>query len=124
MRELLYKVAEVLEEQALAEDVRAAAPAVKKADEAPKDVSLAEKVASAYKERTGEVLPEEIQAKLTDPAVADFAAKMAGVGGTMNSLGEAEDVGGPSDAPTHLVKTERAKAAYDRFGDFLAGQHR
>ena len=129
MRDLLYKVAEVLDAQAREEDARASAPVptAKQATEAPRlptPAENAEKIASAYRERTGEELPLEIQAKLDDPAVAEFAAKLAGVGGARTPLGEAQDVGGAPDAPSHVEKSGRVTAAWDRFGEFLAGQHR
>jgi hypothetical protein len=101
----------------------AKASAQKPADDGP---SPLEKFASFYKKRTGEQLPENLRTKLSEPDMEEIVLKLADQeSGERTPLGDAEDIRAPgSNAPTqNVARTERAKAAWDRFGQVLVDNH-
>lgn len=97
--------------------------AAKLSEEKP---TLIEKFASYYRKQTGEDLPEEMKAKLTDPGIAEIVAKLADQsGGERTPLGSAEELPSarPSEVQNGIARTDRAKAAWDNFGNFLQSNH-
>jgi hypothetical protein len=73
------------------------------------------KLAALYRERTGVELSPEVAAQLQDHKLAEVVEKLAG-SGAPTPMGEAVD---RHDGSAPQTKAERAKSAYDRFGNFL-----
>jgi len=108
-------------ETALSEKIAAVPAAVTETGPTP-----LEKFASYYKDRTGEPLPEIMLAKLSEPGMAEIVSKLADQsGGERTPLGEAEDIRSAGKTPQQdtVARTDRAKEAWDRFGQVLINNH-
>jgi hypothetical protein len=113
----LLKIAEVLEKAAAVIDVHEAEKtAAVKQERQGVVTSLSQKYAAA----TGEELPQDIAEKLAagDQAVLKTVQNMVEkTAGAIESLGRSSDRA--DGTPRPMTKQDRAKAAWDRMGQFL-----
>lgn len=78
-----------------------------------------QELAAKFRDATGDDLPESVLQKLAssdEDVLSTVSRLVASSGGPVESLGSSSEKTGGA---TPMTKAERAKAAYDNFGEFI-----